>query len=113
MNEDMHQNVPTLSPSQVHQWKENGTSFAFLDIREIHEVTVSRLTDFHIPMAFCLSRQAEIPRELPVILYCRAGGRSAATVSALITKFGFENLYSLEGGISAWCAQYDPGTEVA
>ena len=54
--------VPTITPHEVQQWKQDGQAFSFLDIREIHEVTGSRLTEVHIPMAFCLSRQAEIPR---------------------------------------------------
>ena len=104
--------VPVISPQEVNQWKVDGKAFAFLDIREIHEVTVSRLTDLNIPMAFCLSRQAEIPRDIPVVIYCRTGGRSAATVSALMTKYGFDNLYSLEGGITAWIAAFSPEQEV-
>ena len=104
--------VPTIAPREVQQWQQEGQAFSFLDIREIHEVTVSRLTEVHIPMAFCLSSQAEIPRSHPVVLYCRAGGRSAATVSALMTKYGFDNLYSLEGGITAWCAVFSPEEEV-
>jgi len=104
--------VPVISPQEVHQWKVDGKDFAFLDIREIHEVTVSRLTEFHIPMASCLSRRDEIPRDIPVVIYCRAGGRSAATVSALMTKYGLTNLYSLDGGITAWCAAFSPDQEV-
>lgn len=104
--------VPVISPHEVHQWKMDGKAFAFLDIREVHEVAVSKLTDFHIPMAFCLSRKDEIPRDIPVVVYCRAGGRSAATVSALMNKYGFTNLHSLDGGITAWCAAFSPEQEV-
>ncbi|HBP44788.1 MAG TPA: sulfurtransferase [Flavobacteriales bacterium] len=104
--------VPTITPRAVRQWQEECKVFSFLDIREIHEVTVSRLTEFHLPMASCLRRQAEIPRTHPVVLYCRTGERSAATVSALITKHGFDNLHSLEGGMTAWCAVFSPEEEV-
>ena len=104
--------VPTVTPREVHQWQLDGKEFSFLDIREIHEVNVSRLTETHIPMAFCLSRNAEIPRTHPVVVYCRAGARSAATVSALMTKHGFDNLFSLEGGMTAWCAAFSPEEEL-
>lgn len=104
--------VSSVTPQAVHQWQLEGRRFTFLDIREINEVTVSRLTDVHIPMAFCLSRMAEIPRNHPVVVYCRSGSRSAATVSALSTKHGFTNLHSLVGGITAWMAEYSPETEV-
>ncbi|MBO75532.1 MAG: sulfurtransferase [Flavobacteriales bacterium] len=104
--------VPTITPHEVQQWQADGKGFSFLDIREIHEVTVSSLTQSHIPMAFCLSRQAEIPRTHAVVVYCRSGARSAATVSALMTKYNFDNLYSLEGGITQWCAVFCPEKEV-
>jgi rhodanese-related sulfurtransferase len=29
-----------------------------------------------------------------------------------MTKYGFDNLYSLEGGITAWCAAFSPEEEV-
>ncbi len=105
-------NVSFVTVQEVHQWKLEGKNFTFLDIREIHEVTVSRLTDAHIPMAFCLSRHSEIPRDHSVVMYCRSGSRSAATVSALMTKYGFTNLHSLIGGITEWMALYEPDTEV-
>ena len=104
--------VPTITPQQLLHWQKEGVAFAFLDIREAHEVVVSRLTELNIPMAFCLARNAEIPRDLPVVIYCRTGGRSAATVSALMTKYRFENLYSLEGGIAGWFAHVNPEMEV-
>ena len=104
--------VPTITPREVQQWQQDGQAFSCLDIREIPEVTVSRLTAIHSPRALGLSRPAESPRSPPVVVYCRAGARSAATVSALMTKYGFDNLYSLEGGITAWCAAFSPEEEV-
>ena len=109
----MNTKVQTISANQLQQWRDHGHEHAILDIREAHEVSVSKLSDFHIPMAFCLSRQSEIPRDIPVVIYCRSGARSAATVSALSTKHGFSNLCSLEGGITAWAKDVEPGMEVA
>jgi adenylyltransferase/sulfurtransferase len=104
--------VPVISPEKMKQWLDSKTDFTLLDIREAHEISISRLCDFHIPMAFCLSRQSEIPRDVAVVIYCRSGARAAATVSALCTKHGFENLHSLEGGITGWAKAFDPAMEI-
>lgn len=108
----MSEIVPSISAIELENLRKS-QSVCILDIREAHEVSVSRISDFNIPMAFTLARQAEIPRDIPVVLYCRSGARSAATVSALMTKHGFSNLKSLEGGITAWAHQVDPRMEVA
>ena len=105
--------VPSILPETMKQWLESGKEFKVLDIREAHEVSVSRLSEFHIPMAFCLSRQSEISRDIPVVIYCRSGAMSAATVSALCSKHCFDNLRSLEGGITAWAKAFEPGMEIA
>lgn len=105
--------VQSILPKTLKHWLDSHEEFILLDIREAHEVSVSRLSDFNIPMAFCLSRQSEISRDVPVIIYCRSGARSSATVSALCSKHGFENLFSLEGGITAWAETFEPGMEIA
>ncbi|MCB0793280.1 MAG: rhodanese-like domain-containing protein [Flavobacteriales bacterium] len=46
-------------------------------------------------------RMSELDKELPVLVYCASGRRSAAAASALRND-GFRIVYELEGGISAW-----------
>jgi rhodanese-related sulfurtransferase len=106
--------VPQMTANELSLLVKGSAPHFILDIREIHEVETSHLErSKHIPMAFCLSRQNEIPRDLPVIIYCRSGARSAAIVSALMTKYDFTNLHSLTGGITAWANSVDPQIEVA
>jgi adenylyltransferase/sulfurtransferase len=38
---------------------------------------------------------------------CRSGKRSANAVRLLKKKYGFDNLYNLEGGILAWADKID------
>ncbi len=40
-------------------------------------------------------------KDKPVIVVCQSGNRSSSTCNAL-TKRGFEKVYNLSGGISAW-----------
>lgn len=55
-----------------------------------------------IPMDEVVERRDEIPNDgRPVLIYCAAGGRSAAVCDHL-AKEGFEALHNLVGGFSAW-----------
>lgn len=105
--------VPQLTVHELQRWRNEHVEHLIVDIREIHEVAVSGLGGKHIPMAFCLARQNEIPRNIPVVIHCRSGARSMATVSALMSKCGFSNLHNLQGGIKAWAKDIHPGLEVA
>ncbi len=42
-----------------------------------------------------------LDKHKPVLVYCKAGGRSAQTAAALM-KLGFEHVYDLAGGILRW-----------
>ncbi|TQV77290.1 rhodanese-like domain-containing protein [Aliikangiella marina] len=43
----------------------------------------------------------ENPADTPIYLYCKSGGRSALAAESL-QKLGFNNVFSLSGGIQAW-----------
>lgn len=102
-----------ITPEELKAWKEQGVAHQIIDVREIHEVSVSNIGGLHIPMAFCLSRRDEIRQDVPVVLHCRTGARSSAVMSALIQKAGYTNLYNLKGGIAGWAQAIDPTMDVA
>jgi rhodanese-related sulfurtransferase len=55
-----------------------------------------------IPVDELEARVKELPRDSrPKLIYCAAGGRSAAACEFL-SQQGFESLLNLEGGFSAW-----------
>ena len=64
-------------------------------------------------MGTILGRVDELRRDVPVVMQCRSGGRSAAVISALEERFGLDNLYNLSGGARAWAEEVDPSMEVA
>ena len=39
-----------------------------------------------------------------IYVYCRSGARSSQACE-LMTQFGFENVYNLEGGITEWSGE--------
>ncbi len=55
-----------------------------------------------IPVDQLESRLREIPKDdKPVLVYCAAGGRSAAACEFL-SQQGYDNLYNLVGGYGTW-----------
>ena len=54
----------------------------------------------NIPLQELESRLSEIPNDMPVVVYCRSGNRSAQAADILISK-GYSDVYDL-GGILQW-----------
>ena len=98
---------------ELKSWRESGKPHQLIDLREPHEYEAGNLGGTHIPMGEILSRKGELKTDIPVVLQCRSGGRSAAVWTALQEKFGMDNLYNLKGGAAAWAAEVDASMEVA
>ena len=54
-----------------------------------------------------MKRIDEIEQNKDVVFHCRSGQRSAEAIRMIEDKFGYENLYNLEGGILAWAEKID------
>jgi rhodanese-related sulfurtransferase len=78
-----------------------------IDVREAYEYEIANLGGVLIPLAGILDSSAEIPKDKPVIVYCRSGSRSATAIFNLEKRFGFTNLYNLKGGILAYAREID------
>lgn len=102
-----------IDVTELKSWRETGKDFQLVDIREAYEFEAGNLGGQHIPMGSILDRVEELRRDVPVVMQCRSGGRSAAVVTALESRFGMDNLYSLSGGARAWAEEVDPSMEVA
>lgn len=75
-----------------------------IDVREDHEHEDFNIGGINIPLGEIMQHVSEIPRNEPVILYCKRGIRSAIAIQRLQEKFGFVNLVNLQGGIMEWPA---------
>jgi rhodanese-related sulfurtransferase len=73
-----------------------------LDVREVSEHEVFNIGGELIPLNEVMSNAAKIPKDTPVIVYCKKGIRSQLAIQRLEDKFGFTNLINLKGGIEAW-----------
>jgi len=87
--------------------------FQLIDVRESYEFDNGNLGGLNLPLGSVLEQTDDIPRAMPVILYCRSGMRSAAAIRELESRFGFTNLANLKGGILAWSKEIDPGIQVS
>jgi rhodanese-related sulfurtransferase len=92
----------TTEPTKAMIMAKEGT--LVVDVREPDELAQLAYTApnvVNIPLAQVATRASEIPKDVPVILACRSGGRSAQAMAEL-QKLGYTNLIDLEGGIYAW-----------
>lgn len=100
-----------LSVQELDEMRTAGKPHQLVDIREPWEVEICSIDAEHIPMGDIMDRAEELKRDIPVIIHCRSGGRSANVVNALEMHLGLENLYNLAGGILAWADEVDNSLE--
>lgn len=82
------------------QWKADHVQCQLLDVREDFEREDYHIGGMHIPMGDVLAQSQTIPQNIPVVVYCRKGVRSAIIIQRL-EGLGYTNLYNLSGGIEA------------
>lgn len=99
--------VPAISVRQLNEKRQAGEEFFLLDVREPHEAEISQIgADILIPKNVVRQRLNEIPRDVPVIVHCRSGVRSADVVRWLQDE-GYTDVVNLAGGINAWAREID------
>jgi adenylyltransferase/sulfurtransferase len=76
-----------------------------IDVREPSEYEEVNINALLIPLGTVSERAKEVARDKKVVVHCKMGGRSAKAIRELEEKFGFENLYNLKGGITAYLQQ--------
>ncbi|MBI1267827.1 MAG: rhodanese-like domain-containing protein [Cryomorphaceae bacterium] len=101
-----------ISVSQLKAMRDNNTPHQLIDVREQHEVDAATFGGEHIPMGDIMSNIDRIRTDVPVVIHCRSGARSAAVVNALQNNAGLTNLHNLTGGIMAWAREIDPSLDV-
>jgi len=90
-------------PEVDRNWlEEHLEGITLLDVRQADELDLpSKLqADVHIPLNELSERVNEVPRSLPVIVFCRSGRRSALA-TGILRDSGFDKVASLSGGLLA------------
>lgn len=99
--------VTEISVRELHDIRQRGLPHVLLDVREPDEYATAQISgSVLIPLAQITARAAEIPRDVPVYVHCKLGGRSARAVASL-EKLGFQNVINIAGGITAWSDEID------
>lgn len=88
-----------LHPQQLLELVASGNSWVLIDVREDFEHEDFNIGGQLIPLSEILQHASTIPRDIPVVVYCRKGIRSQIAIQRLEDKFGFTNLLNLEGGV--------------
>lgn len=91
----------TLSVNQAVQLinQQNGL---FVDVRAADLFKAASIAQSRsLPTADIATRHNSLPKDRPLIVVCERGRNSIAAASKL-RKLGFDNVFSLDGGIQAW-----------
>ncbi|MYD38833.1 MAG: rhodanese-like domain-containing protein, partial [Chloroflexi bacterium] len=76
--------------------------YQLIDVREDDEYAEAHLPGaINIPLSEFMARVDEIDEDLPVLLVCNTGVRSAQAAMYL-ASLGYDQLYNLEDGTKGW-----------
>jgi len=90
----------------------SGTQMRLIDVREPHELEISRLPDAAlIPLGELAARMNELDSAEEIVLFCKSGTRSARALEVLASA-GFRKMKNLKGGINAWAREVDQNLPV-
>ena len=79
-----------------------------LDVREQDEWDAGHIADsVHIPMSELMSRVDEVPKDRPIVVVCKVGGRSAQ-VAGYLERRGWADVHNLSGGLVTWVDAEQP-----
>ena len=100
--------VKEITVQELYDWQVKGKKFKLIDVREPYEYKIVQIGGDLIPLATVSEHADQIPRDIDVVVFCKAGVRSLKAIRELEEKFGFGNLYNLKGGILAYIDQVQP-----
>ncbi len=96
-----------ISPQELAGTLEhgNGDRPLLLDVREPHEWDIVHLDGARLISVNTLAGHLdELPRDEPIVVYCKSGARSARATQ-LLKDAGFQNVRNLDGGITRWAQE--------
>lgn len=89
-----------------------GEDLRLIDVREPHELEISHLEGAElIPLGQFASRLSDLDSAEDIVLFCKAGTRSARALEILASA-GFKKVKNLKGGINSWAQEVDPSLPI-
>ena len=101
--------VPEITAKELKRRLDAGETITVLDVREPHEYQAGHISELHIPMGEIPARMHELDPSQELVVYCRSGNRSGRVVEFLQSS-GFDRVWNLKGGITAWVQEMGPKT---
>ncbi|KJU83931.1 rhodanese homology domain/ferritin-like domain-containing protein [Candidatus Magnetobacterium bavaricum] len=101
---DFYRTIPTKSADQVREIisGQHRDGYNLIDVRQPQEYERGHIPGaILIPLGEIPNRMSEIAPGRPAIVYCRSGNRSMSAAAMLINS-NFNDVYNLDGGISAY-----------
>lgn len=98
--------IKEISVDEFDSWQNAGEDFQLIDVREPDEYQTVNIGALLIPLATVSENAGKINKDKKVVIHCKMGGRSAKAIRELEEKFGFNNLYNLKGGITAYMQKH-------
>jgi sulfur-carrier protein adenylyltransferase/sulfurtransferase len=101
-----------ITPNELAERFREGNSIHLVDVREPHELEISRLEGAKlIPLGQLAARMHELDSAHELVLFCKSGSRSARALE-LLASAGFRRMKNLKGGINAWAQEIDKSLPV-
>ena len=92
----------TVSPQEAKNLIENRNDLLLIDVRGQDELNQGYIEGSTLmPLWDIIKGNQHPPKSKPILLICAVGGRSLA-LGKLMSKNGWDEIYNLKGGISAW-----------
>lgn len=96
-----------ITATDLSERMKHGESIRLVDVREPHELQISRIPGAELfPLGELASRLSELNSAQEMVVFCKAGTRSARALELLVSA-GFRKVKNLKGGINAWAQEVD------
>lgn len=86
---------------------DDNDDFQFIDVREKYEFDEFNIGGINIPMDEVLKNIRKLNPSKPIVFCCNEGLKSQALIIVLKRKINNQQLYSLEGGITAYYETFE------
>ena len=101
-----------IEAGQLAERLQQGEDVHLLDVREPHELEISRLEGAElIPLGQLAARLSELDSADEMVVFCKGGTRSTRALE-LLASAGFRKVKNLKGGINAWAQEVDPSLPI-
>jgi rhodanese-related sulfurtransferase len=92
----------TVTPQEAQNLIKNRKELLLIDVRGQDELSEGYIEGSTLmPLWDIIKGTQRPPQNKPILLICAVGGRSLA-LGQLMAKNGWDEVYNLKGGISAW-----------